>query len=51
MKNYFVYILSNKTKTLYIGFTDVLARRVYEHKIGMVEGFTKRYKINKLVYY
>ena len=51
MKNYFVYILSNKTKTLYIGFTDVLAIRVYEHKIGIVEGFTKRYKINRLVYY
>ena len=31
--------------------TDVLQRRVYEHKLGLVEGFTKKYKVNKLVYY
>ena len=51
MKNYFVYILSSKNRTLYIGFTDVLSRRVFEHKSGFVEGFTKRYNVNRLVYY
>jgi putative endonuclease len=51
LKNYFVYILSSKNKVLYVGMTDVLARRVFEHKSGLVEGFTKRYNVNKLVYY
>jgi len=51
MKNYFVYILSNKTKVLYIGMTNILPRRIYEHKLGLVEGFTKKYRINRLVYY
>ena len=51
MKNYFVYILSSKNRILYIGFTNVLARRVYEHKLGMIDGFTKKYNVNKLVYY
>jgi len=51
MKYYYVYILSSKKKVLYVGLTDVLARRIYEHKLGLVEGFTKRYNINKLVYY
>ncbi len=51
MKNYYVYILSSNKKVLYVGMTDVLARRIYEHKLGLVEGFTKRYNFNKLVYY
>jgi len=51
MKSYYVYILSSKSRTLYIGFTNILARRVYEHKLGMIDGFTKRYNVNKLVYY
>ena len=51
MKNYFVYILSSKNRTLYIGFTNILARRVYEHKLGMIDGFTKKYNVNRLVYY
>ena len=51
VKKYFVYILSSKNKVLYVGFTDVLARRIYEHKLGMVDGFTKRYNVNILVYY
>jgi putative endonuclease len=51
MKNYFIYILSSKTKVLYVGMTDILPRRIYEHKLGLVEGFTKRYKVNKLVYF
>ena len=51
MKSYFVYILASKTKVLYVGMTDILARRVFEHKSGLVEGFTKRYNVNMLVYY
>jgi putative endonuclease len=51
-KNYFVYILTNKyNKVLYIGVTNDLAKRVYQHKEKMVEGFTKKYNLNKLVYY
>jgi len=51
MKNYFVYILSSKNKVLYVGMTDRLSRRIFEHKQGLVEGFTKKYNVNKLVYY
>jgi putative endonuclease len=48
---YYVYILANKPKgTLYVGVTNDLARRVYEHKSGFVEGFTKRYGIKTLVF-
>ena len=49
---YFVYMLTNKTKTvLYTGVTNDLKRRVYEHKNKMVEGFTKTYNVDRLVYY
>ena len=51
MKNYYVYILSSKNKVLYVGMADVLARRIFEHKSGLVEGFTKKYNVDKLVYY
>ncbi len=51
MKRYYVYILTSKTGTLYIGVTNDLQRRIYEHKHGLVEGFTKRYKVTRLVYY
>jgi putative endonuclease len=52
MKTYYVYILSNQNHTvLYIGVTNDLGRRVAEHKAGVHEGFTKRYKANKLVYF
>ena len=51
-KNYYVYILTNKyNKVLYIGVTNNLIRRIYEHKEKLVEGFTKKYNLNKLVYY
>jgi putative endonuclease len=43
--------MSSKGRVLYIGFTNVLARRVFEHKSGLMEGFTKKYNVNKLVYY
>ena len=51
MKNYFVYILASKNKVLYVGMTDIIQRRTYEHKLGLIEGFTKKYNVNKLVYY
>ncbi len=38
-------------KTLYIGFTNNLVRRMYEHKKGIIEGFSKKYNLTKLVYY
>ncbi len=50
--DYFVYILTNnKNKILYVGVTNNLKRRIYEHKKGLVEGFTKRYSLHKLVYF
>ncbi|MBQ8283595.1 MAG: GIY-YIG nuclease family protein [Clostridia bacterium] len=49
---YYVYILTNKSNSvLYIGMTNDLIRRLYEHKEKLIEGFTKRYNIDKLVYY
>ena len=49
---YYIYILTNKRNTvLYTGVTNDLARRVEEHKSHLVKGFTRRYNINKLVYY
>ena len=49
---FYVYIMTNKTGSiLYTGETRDLAKRVYEHKSGAVPGFTKRYKVNRLVYY
>ena len=51
-KTYCVYILSSqKNGTLYIGITDNLARRVWEHKNRKVDGFTKKYEIHHLVYF
>jgi len=43
--------MTNQSKTLYTGVTNDLMRRVYEHKNKMIEGFTKKYNITKLVYY
>lgn len=49
---YYVYILaSKKNGTLYIGVTNDLAKRVYEHKNNLVEGFTKKYQVHNLVYF
>ncbi len=49
---YYVYILTNKTKTvLYTGVTNNLQRRIYEHKNKLIDGFTKRYNVDRLVYY
>ena len=51
-KKYYIYILTNFKKTvLYIGFTSNLQQRVEQHKAFEVEGFTKKYKIDRLIYY
>ena len=52
MKSFCVYIMaSKKDGVLYVGFTSDLRKRVWEHKNGVVEGFTKRYFVHRLVYY
>ena len=51
-KNYYVYILANKRNgALYIGVTSDLIKRVWEHKNKVIEGFTQKYNVNKLVYF
>jgi putative endonuclease len=52
MNGYFVYIVTNKPRgTLYVGVTNDLIRRSYEHREGLVPGFTKRYGLKLLVYF
>ena len=51
MKQFYVYIMSNIKKTLYIGLTNDLERRINEHKSGNADSFTKKYAITKLVYF
>ncbi|MFC1725327.1 GIY-YIG nuclease family protein [candidate division KSB1 bacterium] len=52
MKHYYVYILANKKYgTLYTGITNDLIRRIKEHKESKIKGFTKKYDVNKLVYF
>ena len=49
---YYVYMLTNhNNKVMYIGVTNNLKRRLFEHQTGLVEGFTKKYHVHKLVYY
>ncbi|MCQ2573883.1 MAG: GIY-YIG nuclease family protein [Treponema sp.] len=49
---YYVYILTNYTNSvMYIGMTNDLTRRINEHKSGLIEGFTKKYHVHKLVYF
>ena len=50
-KTYFVYIMSNRSKTLYTGVTNTLIRRVREHKAGTGSGFAAKYKLDRLVYF
>ena len=50
-KQYYVYIMTNRNRTLYIGMTNNLERRVHEHKHGLFPGFTSKYKMTQLVYY
>ena len=50
-KEFWVYIVASKRNgTLYVGVTSDLAKRIYEHKNGLVEGFTHRYQVDRLVY-
>jgi len=53
MKNsYYVYIITNKhNRVFYIGVTNDIQRRIYEHKNGSIKGFSKKYNITKLVYH
>ena len=51
-ENFYVYILATQRRgTLYVGVTSDLIRRVYEHKSGLVDSFTKQYGVHRLVYY
>lgn len=51
-RKYYVYIVTNKrNNVLYTGVTNDLERRMYEHKNKMVEGFTKKYNVNRLIYF
>lgn len=51
-RKFYVYIITNKwNTTFYIGVTGNLPDRIYQHKNGLVEGFSKKYRLNKLVYY
>jgi putative endonuclease len=49
-KSYYVYIVANQSRTLYVGLTNDIKKRVYQHKAGLIEGFTKHYNIGTLVY-
>ncbi|MBE9514750.1 MAG: GIY-YIG nuclease family protein [Chloroflexi bacterium] len=51
MKQYYVYIMTNSSRTLYTGVTDDLVRRAYEHRNKLIEGFTQKYNVTRLVYY
>ncbi len=52
MKTMYVYIITNKTNgTLYIGVTNNLIRRIYEHKNKLIKGFSSKYNLDRLVYY
>jgi putative endonuclease len=50
MRTYFVYILASHSRTLYIGVTSDVERRVYQHKLKLIPGFTTRYNVNQLVH-
>ncbi len=51
MLQYYVYMMTNRSGTLYVGVTNNLERRIYEHTQKLVNGFTKRYDMTRLVYY
>lgn len=50
-KWYYVYVMTNRSKTLYVGITSKIRARVFQHKTGAFEGFTSRYKLDRLVYW
>jgi len=51
MREYYVYIMASKSGVLYIGVTNDLTRRIYEHKKGLIPGFSQKYKTKRLVYF
>jgi putative endonuclease len=51
MRTYYVYIMASRSRVLYVGVTNDLARRVSEHKRGRNAGFTSRYRVTRLVYF
>ena len=51
MKTYYVYVLASASRTLYVGVTNNLERRVYQHRAKLHEGFTTRYNVNRLVHF
>jgi putative endonuclease len=51
MRHFYVYILSSKSRVLYTGITDNIRRRTWEHKNDINPGFTRDYKVHRLVYY
>jgi putative endonuclease len=51
MKTYYIYIMASKSRVIYTGVTNNLERRVQEHKDKLVEGFTSKYNVNRLVYF
>jgi putative endonuclease len=50
-KSYYVYVMTNESRTLYTGVTNDLTRRVYEHQHKLLPGFTAKYNITRLVYF
>ena len=51
IRDYFVYIMASRSRVLYVGVTNDLARRVNEHKQSFIPGFTQKYRISRLVYF
>jgi len=51
LKQFFVYIIASKSKTIYTGVTNDLQRRLYEHKQKLAPGFSSNYNVDRLVYY
>lgn len=51
VKQYWVYIMASRSGTLYLGITNNLERRVYEHKSGLIQGFSQKYQCHKLIYF
>lgn len=51
MRSYYIYILASNSGTLYIGITNNLERRIWEHKHALVKGFTEKYGCHRLIYF
>lgn len=51
MNTYYIYIMASRSRVLYIGVTNDLARRVSQHKLGLLAGFTSKYRVTRLVHF